>query len=68
MGLWPYGMTAEKKPGKRPNVRKEGIREVIVIFGSMLPDLMLRNKTLINRMTTGLGQRKFTWITLFTQG
>lgn len=39
-------MTAEKKLGKRPNVRKLGSREVIVMF-EMLPDFIFRIKTSI---------------------
>lgn len=42
-------MTAERKLGKRPNVRKLGNREVIVIF-EMLPDFMFRIKSLIRKM------------------
>lgn len=42
-------MTAEKRLGKSPNVRKLGSREVIVIF-EMLPDFMFRTKTSIRKL------------------
>lgn len=66
MGLCPYGITAERKLGKRPNVRKPGIREVIVIF-EMFPNFILRIKMSIDNMmdcsqdraNTSLNQEQF---------
>lgn len=56
MGLWPYGITAEKRLGKRPNVRKPGIREFIVMFGTF-PNFIFRNKISIHRMIFGSQDR-----------